>query len=101
LILIEARRLTIEMSITDFAGTTSWCERFMRRNGLCMHTKTAVAHKLPHEYERRIIEFHKYVINMRKKLCFEIEQLGNMDEVPLIFDIPLNKTVDVKVLRQL
>jgi len=34
MILIEARRLAIEMSITDFAGTTSWCERFVRRNGL-------------------------------------------------------------------
>ena len=32
MILIEARRLAIEMSITDFAGKTSWCERFMRRN---------------------------------------------------------------------
>ena len=40
MILIETRRLAIEMSITDFAGTTSWCERFMRRNGLCS-TKTA------------------------------------------------------------
>ena len=34
MILIEARRLAIEMSFTDFAGATSWCERFMRRNGL-------------------------------------------------------------------
>jgi len=42
MILIEARRLTIEMSITDFAGTTLWCERFMRRNDLCMHTKTTI-----------------------------------------------------------
>ena len=33
---------------------------------------------------------------MRKKLCFEIGQLRNMDEVPLTFDVPLNKTVDVK-----
>jgi len=82
--------------ITDFAGATSWCERFMRRNGLCMRTKTTIAQKLPREYERKIIEFHKYVINMRKKLCFEIVQLGNMDEVPLTFDVPLNKTVDVK-----
>jgi len=40
MILIEARRLAIEMSITDFAGTAAWCERFMRRNGLCMRTKT-------------------------------------------------------------
>jgi len=86
MILTEARRLAIEMSITDFAGTTSWC----KRNGLCMRTKTTIAQKLPREYERKIIEFHKYVINMTKKLCFEIGQLGNMDEVPLI------KTVDVK-----
>jgi len=64
----------------------------MRRNGLCMHTKTTIAQKLPCEYERKIIEFHKYVINMRKKLCFEIGQLGNMGEVPLTFDVPSNKT---------
>jgi len=96
MILIEARRLAIEMSITDFAGTASWCERFMRQNDLCMHTKTTIAQKLPHEYERKIIEFHKYVINVSKKLCSEIGQLGNMDEVPLTFDVPSDKTVDVK-----
>jgi len=96
MILIEARRLTIEMSITDFDGTTLWCERFMRRNGLCTRTKTTIAQKLPSEYERKIIEFHNYVINMRKKLCFEIGQLGNIDDVPLTFDVPSNKTVGVK-----
>jgi hypothetical protein len=45
MILIEARRLAIEMSITDFAGTTSWCKRFMRRNGLCMRTKSENNHE--------------------------------------------------------
>jgi len=96
MILNEARRLAIEMSITDFAGTTSWCKRFMTRNGMCRRTKTAIAQKLPHGYEKKITEFHKYVINMRTKLCFEIGQLGNMDEVPLMFDVSSNKTVDVK-----
>ena len=33
---------------------------------------------------------------MRKKLHFEMGQLGNMDEVPSTFDVPSNKTVDVK-----
>jgi len=59
-ILIEARRIAIEMFNTDFAGTTSWCKRFMRRNGLCMCTKTTISQKLPREYERKITEFHKY-----------------------------------------
>jgi len=94
MISIEARRLAIEISIIDFAGTNLWCERFMRRNGLCMRTKTKMAQKLLREYERKIIEFHKYLINMRNKLCFEIGQLGNMDEVPFTFDGPSNKTVD-------
>ena len=96
MILIEVRRLAIEMSITDFAGTTSWCEKFMRKNGLCTHIKTTIAQKLPSEYERKIIEFHKYVINMKKKLCFEIGKLGNMDDALLTFDVPSNKIVDVK-----
>ena len=61
-----------------------------------MHAKTTIAQKLSLEYERKIIEFHKYVINMRKKLCFEIGQLGNMDEVLLTLDVPSNKSVDVK-----
>jgi len=60
------------MSITVFAGTTLWCKRFMRRNGLCMRTKTTVVQKLPRECERKIIEFHKYVINIRKKVRFEM-----------------------------
>jgi len=68
----------------------------MRRNGLCMHTKTTIARKLPREYERKMIEFHKYVINMRKNLCFDKGQLWNMDDIPLTFDVPPNKTVDVK-----
>jgi len=76
MILIEARKLATEMSITDFAGITSWCKRFMRRNGLHMRNKTTIAQKLPREYKRKIIEFHKYVINMRKKLCFEIGQFS-------------------------
>ena len=69
IILIETRRIATEKPITDFAGTTSWCERFMRRNVLCMRTKTTVVQQLLLEYERKIIEFHKYVIIMRKKLC--------------------------------
>ena len=71
----------------------------MRRNGLCTRTKTTVAQKLPREYGRKNIEFHKYVINMRKKLCFEIGQLGNMDEIPLTFDVPSHKIVDVKGVK--
>jgi len=99
MVLIETRRLSNEMSITNFAGTTSRCGRFMRRNGLCMRTKTTTGQTVPREYERKITEFHKYAINMRKKLCFQIGQLGNMNEVRLMFH--RIKQWMLKVLRQL
>ena len=33
--------------------------------------KTTIVQQLPREYERKITEFHKYVINMRKNLFWE------------------------------
>ena len=38
---------------------------------------------------------------MRKKLCFETGQLGNMDEVLLTFAVPSNKTVEVKGAKKI
>jgi hypothetical protein len=48
---------------------------------------------MPAEYEAKILECHKFVIGARKNTCFELSQIGNMDEVPLIFDVPSNRTV--------
>ncbi|KAM3915673.1 pogo transposable element with KRAB domain [Leptodactylus fuscus] len=92
----EAKRLAAEKGIDDFTGSASWCYRFMRRSGLAMRTKTRIAQKMPKEYESKILSFHKFVIDARKKNGFEIGQIGNMDEVPLTFDVPSNRTVDVK-----
>jgi hypothetical protein len=66
---------------------------------VCVRTKTTAAQNVSREYGRKIIEFHTYVINMRKKLCFEIGQLGNLDEIPLMLNVPSNKTVDVNTFR--
>jgi len=54
MIITEVRRLAIEKSITDSAGTTSWCEILMRRNGLCMRVKTTIAQKLPVSTKERL-----------------------------------------------
>ena len=36
------------------------------------------------------------VINLRKTYNFELSQIATMDEVPLTFDVPSNRTMDVK-----
>lgn len=51
---------------------------------------------MPIEYESKIVSLHNCVLDARKKTGPEISQIGNVDEVPLTFDVPLNKTVDGK-----
>ena len=92
----EAKRLAAEKGTEDFTGSPSLCHRFMKRCGLVVLTRTRIAQKMPIGYESKIVSFHKFVLDARKKNGFEISHIGNMDEVSLTFDVPSNKTVDVK-----
>ncbi|KAF6099761.1 hypothetical protein HJG60_011499 [Phyllostomus discolor] len=96
MIIYEAKHLAAEKGIGGFTRSPSWCHRFMKRCGLAMRTKTRIAQKMSIEYESKIVSFHKFVLDAKKKSGFKISQIGNMDEVPLTFDVPSNKTVDVK-----
>jgi hypothetical protein len=37
-----------------------------------MHTRNRISQSMPAEYEAKILEFHKFVIGARKKICFEL-----------------------------
>ncbi|KFM76763.1 Pogo transposable element with KRAB, partial [Stegodyphus mimosarum] len=81
MIIYEAKRIAVEKGIQDFTESPSWCYRFMKRSGLFMRTKTRIAQKMPKEYESKILSFHKFVIDARKKNNFEMSQIGNMDNL--------------------
>ncbi|XP_073537612.1 uncharacterized protein, partial [Phyllobates terribilis] len=99
MIIDEAKRIATEKGIENFIGTDSWCYRFMKRSGLAKCTNTTVAHKIPEEYGTEILSFHKFVIDARKRSRFELSQIGNMDEVPITFGVPSNRTVDSKGVK--
>ncbi|CAI9723543.1 Hypothetical predicted protein [Octopus vulgaris] len=67
-----------------------------KKNGLTIHTKTRIAQKILEEYENKILEFHHFVIRTRQCSNYELCHIANMDKVSLIFDVPLNRTVDAK-----
>ncbi|KAH1187031.1 hypothetical protein KIL84_019780 [Mauremys mutica] len=99
LIQYKARMFASKMKIVDFTGKAKWCFNFMRREGLAMRARTKLAQKMPPVYEDKIQQFHSYVIQLQKKYDFEPSQIANMDEVPLNFDVPSNRTVDVKGIK--
>jgi len=66
----------------------------MHRNQLSLRAVTSVGHSLPINWEESV-EFFKLFI-CEKIVGVEKNQIENMDEVPMSFDIPSNFTVESK-----
>ena len=94
MIRLKAKVFALEMGVGDFRGGTTWCYRFMRRHDLVLRQKTHLSQKLPHEFEVKILAFQRSVIRLRQSHQYEMQAIGNMDETPMTFDMPLDRTVD-------
>lgn len=90
----QAKLLAQEMMYDDFYGGESWCFKFMRRNGLVVRSRTSVGQKLPEDYQVKISEFRTFVED--ESFGMTSGNVGNMDEVPVPFDIVSGRTVEEK-----
>lgn len=63
-----------DREIADFTGSTSWHSRFLKRNQLCMWTKTKISQKMPDKYEENFIEFHRFVINAQNEKILNLHK---------------------------
>ena len=92
----SAIRLKAKELITDpsFKASAGWCTRFMCRHRLTIRQKTKICQKLPADLDDKIISFQRFVIRLRKTHQYPLSQIGNMDETPMFFYLPSNRTVD-------
>lgn len=80
----------------DFKASAGWCTRFMNRHGLAIRQRTHIAQKLPTDVEKKVQNFHRFVLKHRKLNDFPIAAIGYMDETPISFDLPSNRTIHFK-----
>ncbi len=66
----------------------------MKRNQLSVRAVTSVGHPLPTGWEEKVALFRDYVSKLKENV--DLTQFGNMDEVPVSFDMPDTRTVDVR-----
>jgi len=55
-------------AIEKFQASDKWFRGFLRRHDLALRRKTKISQKLPEQLSDKIIDFHKYIIKMRKKI---------------------------------
>ena len=91
---LKAKAFVRELDTNDFQGTPSWCFRFIKRHNLSVRTRTAVSQQLPDDYLEKLMLFRTYCTNKINDQKIQLKHITNMDEVPLTFDIPVNRTVE-------
>uniref|UniRef100_A0A8C5QK08 HTH CENPB-type domain-containing protein n=1 Tax=Leptobrachium leishanense TaxID=445787 RepID=A0A8C5QK08_9ANUR len=79
--------------IENFVASAGWCTRFMNRFGLCLRQRTKISQKLPKDLDEKVMSFHSFIIKQRRIHNYDLGDIGNMDETPMTFDLPSNKTV--------
>lgn len=92
LIIREARAHAIRMNIHDFKGSPHWIFQFIKRNRVVRRAVTSIGQKLPDDWEQKMKSFVEFVT--KHKHQYALDQIGNMDEVPVCFDMPSKFTMD-------
>ena len=90
---LKARTIAAEKGIQDFKGGPSWCFKFLGRRGLSVRTKTTLCQQLPPDCKEKLTNFWNFKQEKIAKNFIGPQDVINMDEVPLTFDLPLNRTV--------
>ena len=93
---LKAQQIAKDGGLPEFRGGVSWCALFMMRRNLCLRSCTTMFQKLPVDYQYNLDSFREFTQDCTKQHDYAADHIVNMDEVPLTFDMPLAKTVEVK-----
>ena len=93
---------------TQFVASAGWFQRFKKRSKLSLRVATHVVQQLKDNYQKEMVLYFNNIRN--KRINLELSQnnnenvkfvFGNMDEVPIQFDLSNGKTYDFVGKRQI
>jgi hypothetical protein len=93
---LKALALVKEQGIDGFKASRGWIISFFTRNEICIRRETSVSQRLPDAYEEKILCFLKYIISLWRQHSCIVSQIGNSDQTPVYFEMPLNTAVHKK-----
>ncbi|XP_070545816.1 uncharacterized protein [Ptychodera flava] len=88
---LQARRLGFQ---SDFKASAGWLRSFKQRHSIPTRSRTGQKLPVPRDHEEEIVQFHRQVIQLSERHQYPMADLNNMDETPLRFDMPGNRTLE-------
>jgi len=90
---LKSRQMAVDMQLNDFKGGPSWIFKFMKRQNLSVRARTTVGQKLPDDWEQKTMNFREFVEKEIRTNQILLDDVVNMDEVPMTFDIAPTRSV--------
>ena len=81
-------------STENFKASFRWLTLFMKRHKLSLRRRTKISQKLPKQTEELLEQFQQFVTHLRIRKSFEFNNIFNMDETPVWFDMAGNFTIN-------
>ena len=92
----EALRLHEENGNQSFKGSAGWFRRFCKRHNIAFRRSTHIAQHAKELTDDRVDKFLRFVISMRRLRGYRDQDILNMDETPVWFEMPGKSTYDYK-----
>jgi hypothetical protein len=96
---VKATETAKSLGIINCKAGRGWCDRIMRR-GLSLRHRTSICQKIPAQFQEKLLNFKRFVIELRKKQNYAFKNIGNADETAVYFDTPQNYAVDAKGVKE-
>ncbi|KAM7294007.1 pogo transposable element with KRAB domain [Ixodes scapularis] len=66
----------------------------MKRNSFFLRRRTTICQKLPVDFEDKLVNFQRYVMQLRRESRYGLGQIGNADKTPVYIDMPRTCTAN-------
>jgi hypothetical protein len=69
--------------------------------GLALRHRTTICQKLPKDFEQKLLNYQRYITNLRKMGNFLMGQIANVDETAIYLDMPPNYMLEKKGVKEI
>ena len=69
--------------------------------GLALQRRMTICQKVPKDFEQNLLNYQRYITNLRKKENFLMGQMANADEMAIYLDMLPNYTLEKKAVNEI
>ena len=84
------------LNLQDFDASKMWLQRWKKRHHVSSRLCTSSNQKVPADFEEQLLHFRRNILQLRHSYMYALGQMLNMDQTIVRFDMPPNRTNEIK-----